>query len=97
MNHFTLVRHSAFAEGGDPAFDDAVEVRELAPRQDNVVHAAGGALYDSREAAARAAQAVNDPHGPHRTGGTAAGYFSNLRIGDAEIFVPAPGAPPDRA
>ena len=97
MNHFTLVRHSAFAEGGDPAFDDAVEVRELVPRQENMVRAAGGALYDSHEAAARAAQAVNDPHGPHRTGGTSAGYFSNLRIGDAEIFVPAPGAPPDRA
>ena len=77
MNHFTLVRHSAFAEGGDPAFDDAVEVRELAPRQDNVVHAAGGALYDSREAAARAAQAVNDPHGPHRTGGASAPAYSH--------------------
>src|SRR4051812_48724831 len=38
---FTLVRHSGYAVGADPALEGAVEVRELTPQQFYMVRAAG--------------------------------------------------------
>ena len=84
MNEFTLVRHSAYAEGGNPDFEEAVEARELTREQAYKVRSAGGVLYPTREAAETAGLAANhaarDKHGS----------FSTLRIGSAEIYIPKP-------
>jgi hypothetical protein len=77
MNEFTLVRHSAYAEAGNPDFEDAVEARELTREQAYKVRAAGGVLFPTREAAEQAVP-------------NARGSFSSLRIGSAEIHVPKP-------
>ena len=81
MNDFTLVRHSAYAEGGNPDFEEAVEPRELTREQAYKVRAAGGVLFPTRAAAEQAAtQSGRDKHGS----------FSSLRIGSAEIYIPKP-------
>ncbi len=96
MSQYTLVRHSAYAVGGDSDFEDAVEPRELTARQEYQVRAVGGVLLPSLEAARAAAGAANFPPGSALTRPSATGYFSNLRIGGAEIYVPraTPGARP---
>jgi hypothetical protein len=75
---FTLVRHSAFAEAANPAYEDALEVAEVDHASTYRVKAAGGVLFASR-AEAEAAIAG------------ARGYFAHLRIGGAELFVPLGG------
>jgi hypothetical protein len=77
---FTLVRHSAFATAANPAYEDAVEVAEVTHAATYQVKAAGGVLFASR-AEAEAEAAVEG----------ARGYFSHLRIGGAEVFVPLRG------
>ncbi|CAH2603036.1 protein of unknown function [Rhodovastum atsumiense] len=47
MTHFTLVRHSGYAVGADPALDEAVKVRELNIHQIYMIRTAGGALFGS--------------------------------------------------
>lgn len=86
--HFTLVRHSGYAVGADPAFDGAVEVREVTLQQLYMVRAAGGAIFATREAAMRAEDAANYPSGSKSGGGQALGQFSSLRLSGAEIYVP---------
>jgi len=84
MNEFTLVRHSAYAEGGNPDFEEAVEARELTHEQAYKVRAAGGILFPTREAAETAGQSASHATRDQR------GSFSSLRIGSAEIYVPKP-------
>lgn len=83
MAGFTLVRHGAYALGGDAAFESAVEVCELSGEHAYRVKAAGGVVYSTRDAAEAAAMAVN-----HAGSLRARGYFSSLKIGGAEIHVP---------
>lgn len=94
MTQYTLVRHSAYAVGGNGDFESAVEVCELTPRQDYSVRAAGGLVFATREAAQGAATAENFPDGPAQATPNAPGYFSGIRIGGAEIYVPRPGPAP---
>lgn len=75
---FTLVRHSAFATAANPAYEDAVEVAEVTHAATYQVKAAGGVLFASRAEAEAAVEGAR-------------GYFSNLRIGGAEVFVPLRG------
>ena len=82
MTAFTLVRHSGYAVGGNPAFESAVEVCEVTDHQSYTVRAAGGALYPTREAAHVAEASVNAAVRSKERG-----YFSNLRIAGAEIHV----------
>jgi hypothetical protein len=88
VSQYTLVRHGAYAIGGDADFEDAVEACELGPQQEYRVRAAHGLLFPTLAAAQAAAQAANFPAGASRSRASAAGYFSNLRIGGAEIYVP---------
>jgi hypothetical protein len=83
MDEFTLVRHGGFAQGGDSAFENAVEVCEITSKQAYLVRAAGGVVYATRDAAHAAEHAVNTA-----TTAKAMGFFSSLRIGGAEIHVP---------
>jgi hypothetical protein len=76
MPRYTLVRHSAYAEAANPAYEDRLEVAELDHPAEYRVRAAGGTLYDSREAAEAAIPGAR-------------GHFANLRIAGAEVFVPA--------
>lgn len=93
MSKFALVRHSGYAVGGDAAFENAVEACELNVHQDYRVRAAGGTVYATREAAQSAAEEANFPAGNLRSAPNVAGYFSSLRIGGAELYLPraAPG------
>lgn len=75
---FTLVRHSAFATAANPAYEDAVEVAEVTHAATYQVKAAGGVLFASRAEAEAAVEGAR-------------GYFSHLRIGGAEVFVPLRG------
>lgn len=86
--HFTLVRHSRYAVSADPAFEGAVEVRELTRNQAYVARSAGGVIFSSQPDAAEAEAATNvaDQTMPS---GTARGYFSSVRIGGAEVYIPA--------
>ena len=72
---FTLVRHSAFTQAANPAYEEALEVAEVTHADSYRVKAVGGALFASR---AEAEAAVD----------RARGHFANLRIGGAEVFVP---------
>lgn len=72
---FTLVRHSAFAAAANPAYEDALEVAEVTHAATYQVKAAGGALFASRAEAEAAIEGAR-------------GYFSHLRIGGAEVFIP---------
>lgn len=88
---FTLVRHSAFAQAADPAFEEAVEVCEVTGRQAYLVRAAGGRLWTERAPAAALADALNVAlRGP--AGAGRRGYFSSLRIAGADLFIPPDGA-----
>ncbi|CAH2602992.1 conserved protein of unknown function [Rhodovastum atsumiense] len=85
MTEYTLVRHSGYALAANPALDDAVEVHELSGQQSYLVRAAGGVVFTTLAAAQAAQDRVNLADGsPPR----APGYFSSLRIGSAEIYVP---------
>jgi NADH:ubiquinone oxidoreductase subunit len=92
--YFTLVRHSGYAVGANPAFEDAVEVRELTMHQLYMVRAAGGVVFTTRETARQGEDAANHPNGSNSRRAQASGYFSSLRVAGAEIFVPTAG-PPD--
>ncbi len=92
MTQFTLVRHSGYAVGGDPAFEDAVEFFEVTHEQEYRVRAAGGVLLGSLAEAQAAVRAANFPPGETRSGPHAAGHFSSMRLGGAEIYVPREGA-----
>ncbi len=94
MSQYALVRHSAYAVGGNTDFEDAVEAFELTDHQQYLVRSAGGRLFDSLADAQAAADRANFPPGAARTRPQANGYFSSLRVGGAEIYVPraAPGA-----
>ncbi len=83
MYEFTLVRHGAYATGGDTAFENAVEVCEITDKQAYLVRAAGGVIYLTRDAAQTAEHTINTAK---TTRGM--GFFSGLRIGGAEIHVP---------
>jgi hypothetical protein len=87
MSKFALVRHSAYATGGNAAFESAVEVCELAAQQDYQVRAAGGVSFATRDAAEAAAIAANFPDGKTGSPPNAPGYFSSLRIAGAEIYL----------
>jgi hypothetical protein len=90
MARFTLVRHSAYAVGGNAAFDDAVEVCELGDQQMYAVQTAGGLIFETRVEAAGAQNDVNNPPGAASGGASGDGHFSSLRIAGAEIYVPHP-------
>jgi NADH:ubiquinone oxidoreductase subunit len=92
--YFTLVRHSGYAVGANPAFEDAVEVCELTMHQLYMVRAAGGIVFTTREAARQGEDAANYPNGSKSGRAQVSGYFSSLRVAGAEIFVPTAG-PPD--
>ena len=94
MSQYTLVRHSAYTVGGNADFEGAVEVRELNTHQAYRVRAASGALFTTLAAAQSAATQNNYPNGPTPSAPSVAGYFSNLCIGGAEIYVP-PALPND--
>ncbi|MFL5283027.1 MAG: NADH:ubiquinone oxidoreductase subunit NDUFA12 [Rhodopila sp.] len=94
--YFTLARHSGYAVGANPAFEDAVEVRELTTRQLYMVRAAGGVVFTTREAARQGEDAANYPNGLKSGRAQASGYFSSLRVAGAEIFVPTAGPQPRR-
>jgi hypothetical protein len=73
---FTLVRHSGYAQAADPAYEEALQPWPVDRGQAARVRAAGGMLWPSREAAEAAIPAAR-------------GHFSALRIGGAELFIPA--------
>lgn len=72
---FTLVRHSAYAQAANPAYEEALEAWPVDRAQAVRVRAAGGTLWPTREAAEAAIL-------------SARGHFSSLRIGSGELFVP---------
>lgn len=74
MALFTLVRHSAFAEAANPAYENALEAAEVEHAYTNEVQSVGGLLYPSRTEAEAAIPGAR-------------GYFSHLRIAGAEVFV----------
>jgi hypothetical protein len=76
MAWFTLVRHAAYAAAANPDFEDALEAAELDHAATYRVRAAGGAIYDSREAAEAAIPGAR-------------GHFATLRIAGSEVFVPS--------
>ncbi len=78
MEQFTLVRHGLYATAADPRYEDKLEVSEVTADQAYRVRAAGGVLFADRVAA----EAV--------LAGAPRGYFANVRINGAEVFVPAP-------
>jgi NADH:ubiquinone oxidoreductase subunit len=86
--HFTLVRHSGYAVGANPAFEDAVEVREVTAHQLYMVRAAGGVVFTTREAAQQGENAANYSNGQKSGMAQTSGHFSSLRISGAEIYVP---------
>ncbi len=88
MTQYTLLRHSGYAQGGNPDFEDAVETTEITDTEAYQVRAAGGTLFATRDAAKAAETTANYPDGSRAAGAHAAGYFSSLRIRGAEIYVP---------
>ena len=85
---FALFRHSAYAVAGNADFEQAVELRELTAEQVDVARRAGGAVYDGYAAAKAAEQAANFPTGNHTSPPRAPGYFSSVRIGGVELYLP---------
>jgi len=74
MTHYVLVRHSAYAIAANPDFEEALEPAAVDPARAYAVRAAGGTLFPSRAEAEAAIPGAK-------------GYFANLRIGGAEMFV----------
>jgi hypothetical protein len=73
---------------GNPHFEQAVELFEINPSQAYRVRAAGGVVLDGYEAAQAAEAAANFPAMAAKDiHPRAKGYFSNLRIQGAEIYV----------
>lgn len=72
---FTLVRHSAYTQAANPAYEEALEAWPVDRAQAVRVRAAGGRLWPTREAAEADIPNVR-------------GHFSSLRIGGGELFVP---------
>jgi hypothetical protein len=89
MSRYTLVRHSGYSVAGNPHFEHAVELFEINPSQAYRVRAVGGLVLDSYEAAQAAETAANFPAGTKGIDARVQGYFSNLRIRGAEIYVNA--------
>jgi hypothetical protein len=87
MSRFTLVRHSGYSVAGNPHFEQAVELFEINPSQAYRVRAVGGVVLDRYEAAQAAETAANFPAATKGIHPRAQGYFSNLRIRGAEIYV----------
>ena len=87
MTHYTLVRHSGYAIAGNPRFEQAVELCEIDHPQAYRVRAAGGVVFDTYEAAKAAEVAANHPANVGDIRPKVPGYFSNLRIQGAEIYV----------
>jgi hypothetical protein len=87
MTHYTLVRHSGYAVAGNPRFEQAVELCEIDHAQAYRVRAAGGVVFDTYEAAKAAEAAVNFPSSVEGVHPKIQGYFSNLRIQGAEIYL----------
>ncbi len=88
---YTLVQHSAFGYGGDPAFRRAIEERTTTAEEQKTVEKSGGLLYPTYAAASEAAMEINYPPG---YGGFLAprvnGSFSPTKIDDLAIYLPAP-------
>jgi hypothetical protein len=87
MTHYTLVRHSGYAVAGNPRFEQAVELCEIDHPQAYRVRAAGGVVFDTYEAAKAGEVAANLPSSVEGIRPNVQGYFSNLRIQGAEIYV----------
>ena len=87
MTSYTLVRHSGYAVAGNPRFEQAVELCEIDHPQAYRVRAAGGVVFDTYEAAKAAEEAANFPSSVEGIHPKVNGYFSNLRIQGAEIYV----------
>jgi hypothetical protein len=77
-HQYTLVRHSAYAQAANPAFEEALEAWPVGRADAVRVRAAGGLLWPTRAAAEAAIPAAR-------------GHFSSLRLGGAELFVPSQG------
>jgi hypothetical protein len=88
VSQYTLLRHSGYAQGGNPDFEDAVEATEITNTEAYKVRAAGGVLFATHIAATAAEIAANYPDGSKTDGAHAPGHFSSLRIHGAEIYVP---------
>jgi hypothetical protein len=87
MTYYALVRHSGYTVAGNPKFEQAVELCEIDNPESYRVRAAGGVVFDSREAAQAAEAAANFPSGIKGIRPNVQGYFSNLRVQGAEIYV----------
>jgi hypothetical protein len=87
MTSYTLVRHSGYAVAGNPRFEEAVELCEIDHPQAYRVRAAGGVVFDTYEAAKAAEVAANLSSNGEGIRPKVQGYFSNLRIQGAEIYV----------
>ena len=94
MTDYTLIRHSRYAAGGNPDYENAVEACELTRAQVYQVRAAGGVVFASREEAVRGEALANFPRGEARGPPDVPGYFSSLRIGGGEIYLPPAVDPP---
>ena len=87
MTYYALVRHSGYTVAGNPKFEQAVELCEIDNPQAYRVRAAGGVVFDNYEAAKAAEEAANFPSSVEGIHPKVNGYFSNLRIQGAEIYV----------
>jgi hypothetical protein len=87
MTQYTLVRHSGYTAAGNPQFEQAVELCEIDKPQAYRVRAAGGVVFDTYEAAKAAEATANFPSSVEGIHPKIKGYFSNLRIQGAELYV----------
>ena len=86
---YTLVRHSAFAFGGDPTFEYAVELQTVYKKADvKRIEKANGFVFDSYKVASDAEESENYPPAVDGMIPHVEGRFSKLKVDSSEIYVP---------
>lgn len=90
VQKWTLVQHSGFGYSKKPAFQMAVEIREIEGRSVERVTKAGGVVFDSYDDAIVSEDMENYPPGVVGLAPRARGTFSNREVDGLAIYKPDP-------
>jgi hypothetical protein len=85
---WTLVRHSAWAFGGNPQFLRAVEVTAVTEGEAEIVRSVNGFLFDDYKEASDREMFENYPEHVEGLIPQVEGYFHKARLEGSEIYIP---------
>lgn len=85
---YTLVRHTGYSVGDNPAFQNAVEERSIDARLVSKVIEMNGRVFDNYADARDEAERYNYPPGATGLVAKAVGSFRRLDAIGEEVFIP---------